>query len=186
MFPHRRWEAAATYYKFHFEENPIWYSTIKFTKLHSIKCSLHKVCFFELYKFDPFSPHSRLIPQELVHSYASGCLWVVTVCCNTVGQHGQSFLSHTHSMNNLRWQLHRLPRLTSLPRKSRDWWRTRDCSLDQPTENKIDYKPTLKKIFIFLFSNSQQFLWFWHFCTYYPWMFFKCSNKLYVRIKMRL
>ena len=32
--------------------------------------------------------------------------------------------THTHSMNNLRWQPHRLPRLTSFPRKSHDWWRT--------------------------------------------------------------
>ena len=46
--------------------------------------------------------------------------------------------THTHSMNNLRWQSHWLPRLTSLPRKSRDWWRTRDSSLGKPTENKID------------------------------------------------
>ena len=30
--------------------------------------------------------------------------------------------THTHSMNNLRWQPHWLPRLTSLPRKSHDWW----------------------------------------------------------------
>ena len=29
-------------YKFRFEANPIWYSTIKFTQLHSAKCSLHK------------------------------------------------------------------------------------------------------------------------------------------------
>ena len=43
--------------------------------------------------------------------------------------------THTHSMKNLRWQPHWLPRLTSLPRKSRDWWRTRD-SLGQRTENK--------------------------------------------------
>ena len=28
--------------------------------------------------------------------------------------------THTHSMNNLRWQPHWLPRMTSLPRKSRD------------------------------------------------------------------
>ena len=84
-------------YKFCFEANPIWYSTIKFMKSHSAKCSLHKwawlrcgikVSSFELYKFDPFSPHSRLFPRELVHSYALGCLWVVTVCCNTVGWHG--------------------------------------------------------------------------------------------------
>ena len=29
-------------YKFRFEANPIWYSAIKFTKLHSAKCSIHK------------------------------------------------------------------------------------------------------------------------------------------------
>ena len=29
-------------YRFRFEANPIWYSTIKFTKSHSAKCSLHK------------------------------------------------------------------------------------------------------------------------------------------------
>ena len=28
--------------KFRFEANPIWYSAIKFTKLHSAKCSLHR------------------------------------------------------------------------------------------------------------------------------------------------
>ena len=29
-------------YKFHFEANTIWYSAIKFTKSHSVKCLLHK------------------------------------------------------------------------------------------------------------------------------------------------
>ena len=96
-------------YKFHFEANPIWYSTIKFTKSHSAKCSLHKwawlrhsikVSSFELYKFDPFSPHSRLIPRELMYSYALGCLWVVTVCCNTVGRHGRAFCRpHAYTFN---------------------------------------------------------------------------------------
>ena len=84
-------------YKPRFEANPIWYSAIRFTKSHSAKCSLHKwawlrcsikVSSFELYKFDPFSPHTGSFPPELVHSYALGCLWVVTVCCNTVGRHG--------------------------------------------------------------------------------------------------
>ena len=42
-----------------------------------------KVSSFELYKFDPFSPHSGSIPRELVHSYVLGCLCVVTVCCST-------------------------------------------------------------------------------------------------------
>ena len=55
---------------------------------------------FELYKFDPFSPHSGSIPRELVHSYAWGCLWVVTVCCNTVGQHGRAFCRpHAYTVN---------------------------------------------------------------------------------------
>ena len=48
--------------------------------------------------------------------------------------------THTHLMNNLRWQPHWLPRLMSLPRKSRDWWRTRDSSLGQPTEEKKSIK----------------------------------------------
>ena len=96
-------------YKFRFEANPIWYSAIKFTKLHSAKCSLHKwawlrrsikVNSFDLYKLDPFSPHSRLIPWELVHSYALGCLWVVTVCYHTVDRHGRAFCQpHAYTFN---------------------------------------------------------------------------------------
>ena len=134
---------------------PLWSKAhLVFHKVYEIalsECSLHKwawlikrrikVSSFELYKFDSFSPHSRSIPRELMHSCALGCLRVVTVHCSTVGRHGSSFLwdhTHTHSMSNLRWQLHWLPRLTSLPRKSHDWWRTWDSSLSQPTENKID------------------------------------------------
>ena len=113
---------------------------IKFTKSHSAKCSLHKwawlrrsikVSSFELYKFDPFSPQSGSIPREFVHSYAFGLL----VSCYSLLQHSRPawlelFVDHTHihSMNSLRWQ----------PWKSRDWWRPRDSSLGQPTENKID------------------------------------------------
>ena len=62
------WLPCGQLYKFRFEANPIWYSAIKFTKSHSMKYLLHKwawlrqsikVSSFELYKFDPFSPHSR-------------------------------------------------------------------------------------------------------------------------------
>ena len=86
------------------KQTPFGIPPIKFMKSHSSKCSRHKwvwlrrsvkVSSFKLYKFDPFSshsgsiaPHSGSIPRELVHSYALGCLWVVTVCCNTVGRHG--------------------------------------------------------------------------------------------------
>ena len=81
---------------------PLWSKAhLVFHKVYEIalsECSLHKwawlmkcrikVSSFELYKFDSFSPHSRSIPRELMHSYALGCSWVVTVCCNTVGRHG--------------------------------------------------------------------------------------------------
>ena len=108
-------------YKFCFEANPIWYSATKFTKSHSVKCSLHKwawlrcsikVSSLELYRFDPFSPHSGSILQELMHSYALGCLWVV----KSLLQYSKlawlelfvnyTQVTHTHSMNNLRWQPH--------------------------------------------------------------------------------
>ena len=81
---------------------PLWY--VVFNKVCEIALSevlttqmgvMRFVSSFEMHKFDPFLPHSESIPWELVHSYVLGCLWIVTVCCNTVGWHGQSFLSTT-------------------------------------------------------------------------------------------
>ena len=46
-----------------------------------------KVSSFELYKFNPLSPHCRLIALELMHCYTWCCLWIVTVHGNTVGRH---------------------------------------------------------------------------------------------------
>ena len=46
-----------------------------------------KVSSFELYKLNPLSPHCGSIAQELVHCYTWGCLRIVTVCGDTVGQH---------------------------------------------------------------------------------------------------
>ena len=40
VFPN--WLPCGQHYKFCFEANPIWYSAVMFTKLHSAKCSLHK------------------------------------------------------------------------------------------------------------------------------------------------
>ena len=83
--------------------------------------------------------------------------------------------THTHSMNNLRWQLHWLPRLTSLLRKSSDWWRSRDSSLGQPPENK-----RLKtNIFFLIFFNliksqtrdSSVNHFDGHFAHFKPWTF---------------
>ena len=46
-----------------------------------------KVSSFEIYKFNPLSPHCRSIARELVQCYTWGHLRIVTVHSNTVGQH---------------------------------------------------------------------------------------------------
>ena len=46
-----------------------------------------KVSSFELYKFNPLSPHCGSIAWELVYCNTWGCLRIVTVCGNTVGWH---------------------------------------------------------------------------------------------------
>ena len=46
-----------------------------------------KVSSFELYQFNPLSPHCRSIAQELVHCYTWGRLQIVTDRGNTVGWH---------------------------------------------------------------------------------------------------
>ena len=46
-----------------------------------------KVRSFELYKFNPLSPHCGSIARGLVHCYTWGCLRIVTVRGNTVGWH---------------------------------------------------------------------------------------------------
>ena len=46
-----------------------------------------KVSSFELYKFNPLSPHCGSIARELVHCYTRGRLRIVTVRGNTVGRH---------------------------------------------------------------------------------------------------
>ena len=56
------------------------------TQMGVMRCS-KKVGSFELYKFNPLSPHCGSIAQELVHCYTWGRLRIVTVRGNTVGRH---------------------------------------------------------------------------------------------------
>ena len=46
-----------------------------------------KVRLFEMYKFNPLSPHCGSIARELVHCYTWGRLRIVTVRGNTVDRH---------------------------------------------------------------------------------------------------
>ena len=56
------------------------------TQIGMMRCS-KKVSSFELYKFNPLSPHCGLIAWELMHRYTWGRLRIVTVHGNTVGRH---------------------------------------------------------------------------------------------------
>ena len=56
------------------------------TQMGMMRCS-KKVSSFELYKFNPLSPHCGSIARELVHCYTWGRLRIVTVRGNTVGRH---------------------------------------------------------------------------------------------------
>ena len=55
------------------KECAIALSEVLATQMGVMKHSI-KVSSFEMHKFDPFSPHSGLILQELMHSYVLGCL----------------------------------------------------------------------------------------------------------------
>ena len=75
-----------------FKANPMRYSMgfalteVLTTQIGVMRCN-KKVSSFELYKLNPFSPHCGSIARELVHCYTWGCLRIVTVRSNTVGQH---------------------------------------------------------------------------------------------------
>ena len=74
-----------------FEANPIRVCEIALTEVLATQMgvmqSSKKVSSFELYKFNPLSPHCGLIARELMHCYTWGRLRIVTVRGNTVGQH---------------------------------------------------------------------------------------------------
>ena len=102
-------------YKFRFEANPIWYSTIKFTKSHSAKCSLHKWAWLRRsIKVSSFEctnlTHFRLTTGRF---RGNSCIVMfgLLVSSDSLLQHSRPawlklFVdhTHTHSMNNLRWQ----------------------------------------------------------------------------------
>ena len=77
-----------------FEANPMRYSMVFAKSLTEVLTTQmgvmqrsKKVSSFELYKFNPLSPHCRLIAWELVHCYTLGRLQIVTVHGNTLGWH---------------------------------------------------------------------------------------------------
>ena len=64
----------------------IAFTEVLATQMGVMWCS-KKVSSFELYQLNPLSPHCGSIARELVHCYAWGCLRIVIVRSNTVGQH---------------------------------------------------------------------------------------------------
>ena len=60
---------------------------IALTEVLATQMGSRKVSSFELYKFNPLSPHCGSIARELVHWYTWGRLRIVTVRGNTVGRY---------------------------------------------------------------------------------------------------
>ena len=114
-------------YKFRFEANPIWYSSHKVYEI-----ALSEVLATQMGVTE--AQHQSQL--ELTHFcltagrfHRNSCIVMLWVACEllmfaAIQLAGMVDLfvdhTHTHSMNNLRWQPHRLPRLTSFPRKSHD------------------------------------------------------------------
>ena len=76
-----------------FERVPVFHGVCKIaltevlaTQMGMMRCS-KKVSSFELYKFNPLSPHCGSIALELVYCYTWGRLRILTVRGNTVGRH---------------------------------------------------------------------------------------------------
>ena len=81
-----------------------------------------KVSSFELYKFNPLSPHCGLIARELVHCYTWGRLRIVTVRGNTVASIVNFFVNHTHTQftEESKMATALTPQTDVTPGKSRD------------------------------------------------------------------
>ena len=76
-----------------FERVPVFHGVCEITLTEVLTTQMgvmrrsKKVRSFELYEFNPLSPHCGSIAWELVHCYTWGRLRIVTVHGNTVDQH---------------------------------------------------------------------------------------------------
>ena len=101
----------------------------------------------------PFSPHSGSIPRELVHSYALGCLWIVTVCCNTAGRHGQSFWRpHAYTSNEQSKMATALTPQTDVTSEKVTWLMENPRQQSRPAYRKQNRLKTNIIFFLFFFS----------------------------------
>ena len=135
-----------------FEANSVRYS-IGFAKSHSLKCSLHKWAWCGAAR-----KSARLNCINLIHFHltagrlrGSSCIAIPGVVCYSSRQHSRPakltfFVDHTHTVY---WRIYDGNRTDSqtdvTSGKSRDWWRTRDCSLGQLHKIKSIKNP-IKKI----------------------------------------
>ena len=131
-----------------FEANPMRYST-GFAKSHSLKCSLHKWAWCGTAR-----KSARLNCINLIHFRLSAgrlrgnsCIVIPGVVCVLLQFAATQragivnfFVDHTHTQftEESKMATAPTPQTDVTSGKSRDWWRTQDCSFGQPTENKID------------------------------------------------
>ena len=129
-----------------FERVPV---SMGFVKLHSLKCLLHKwVWCGAAIKSDHLNC-INLIHFRLTAGWLRGSSCIVIpaviwellqfVATQKAGM-VNFFVDHMHTQftEESKMATALTPQTDVISGKSRDWWRTQDCSLGQPTENKID------------------------------------------------
>ena len=120
-----------------------------FVKSHSLKCSLHKWAWCGTARKSNRLNCINLIHVRLTASWLRGssCIVIPGVVCEllqfTATQYAgiiNFFVDHMHTQftEQSKMATALTPQTDVTSGKSRDWWRTRDCSFSQPTENKID------------------------------------------------
>ena len=95
---------------------------------------------FELYKFNSLSPHCGSIARELVHRIPGVVCELLQFAATQQASIVNFFVDHTHTQftEESKMVTALTPQTLVTSGKSRDWWRTRVCSLGQPTESIID------------------------------------------------
>ena len=120
-----------------------------FVKSHSLKCLLHKWVWCGAARKSDHLNCIKLIHFRLTAGWLRGSLCIVIPAVIwellqfTATQKAgmvNFFVDHMHTQftEESKMATALTPQTDVISGKSRDWWRTRDCSLGQPTENKID------------------------------------------------
>ena len=136
-----------------FEANPMQYSTNS-TQM-GVMWHSKNVSSFELYNFNPLSPHCGSIVRDLVHCYSWGRLWIVTVRGNTVGQQVNFFVDHTHTQITEESKMATvLTPQTDITSRKVTWLMENPRLLSRPAYRKLNRLKTQLNIYFYLIKSE--------------------------------